>query len=273
VHAIPLGSDDEAAIEELLQADPVANLFLLALLDQGPALWPWYGVRGDDERLVAVAVALPTLVVPYATDPAYAAAIGVALRSVLTPDLLVGPRDDVDALLAAWTDAVPAVFYDQRLYVLDVEPAPRDSGVRRAGLEHVGQVAELSAAMDREDLGRGPADARVHRAVVTDRIVDGRTWIAEREGRIVFLVHVGTRHHLGCQVGGTYVHPAHRGQGLATACMADVGRALLARHPLVTLHVNEANLPAVRVYEKVGFRRARPFRLAIVPRAPTEDVE
>ena len=34
--------------------------------------------------------------------------------------------------------------------------------------------------------------------------------------------------------------------------------------PFVSLHVNEANLPAVRVYEKVGYRRAAPYRLAIL---------
>jgi len=28
-----------------------------------------------------------------------------------------------------------------------------------------------------------------------------------------------------------------------------------------TLHVNEANLPAVRSYEAMGFRRSAPFRL------------
>jgi predicted GNAT family acetyltransferase len=39
---------------------------------------------------------------------------------------------------------------------------------------------------------------------------------------------------------------------------------LLARRPLVSLHVNEANGPAVRVYEKVGFDRADAFRLITV---------
>jgi hypothetical protein len=40
-----------------------------------------------------------------------------------------------------------------------------------------------------------------------------------------------------------------------------VCRRLIADVPMVTLHVNEANHPAVRSYEAVGFRRSTPFRL------------
>jgi hypothetical protein len=81
----------------------------------------------------------------------------------------------------------------------------------------------------------------------------------------LFTINVGTRSHLGCQIGGTYVPLAHRGKGLATAATAAVVRDLLKRHPRVTLHVNEANQPAVRVYEKIGFERSVPYRLATVP--------
>jgi predicted GNAT family acetyltransferase len=47
--------------------------------------------------------------------------------------------------------------------------------------------------------------------------------------------------------------------------MEELCRRLLRRHGVVTLHVNEANLPAVRVYENAGFERQASFRLITVP--------
>ena len=79
----------------------------------------------------------------------------------------------------------------------------------------------------------------------------------------MFQVNVGATHARGCQVGGTWVPRADRGRGLASAGVAATCRWLLARYPRVTLHVNEANGPAVRVYEKAGFRRDAAFRLII----------
>jgi len=264
VYVKPLDPKHEAAVEELLLQDPAVNLFLLAMLDLGLDRTAWLGVEGPEERMLAVAITLPGLTVPFAPDPAHARAIGVALATTHRPDTLVGPRAACDALLAAWTPDRPAVSHAQRLYVAETPPVAGELDVVRAAPADAAQIAELAAAMEREDLGRDPArDPVAHRAVVDERIADGRSWIARQDGAISFMVHVGTRHPLGAQIGGTYVPPRFRGQGLSVRGMAVVTRALLAEHPRVTLHVREANTPAVRAYERVGFRRAAAFRLTI----------
>ncbi len=267
-----LHPDDEPALEELLWVDPIVNLFLFGMMETGLDRAAWYGIRTNtDARLRAVAMVLGRLCVPFSPHLQDAERIGRHLAAHHTPDLLVGPRSAVDALLGAWTDAVPATTYDQRLYLLDSPPTADDSlSVERARPEHAARIAILSAEMEREDLGRGPLNPDVHEAVVRDRIDEGRTWIRTEDGEIVFLINVGTRHPQGCQVGGTYVPPAHRGRRLASRCMVALGHDLLRHHPRVTLHVNEANTPAVKCYEHAGFRRYAPFRLTIV--SPQESV-
>lgn len=262
-----LHSDDEPALEELLLEDPTQNLFLLGMLSTGVGRASWYAVAEGD-RLRAVAMVLGRLCVPFAPRPKDATGLGSHLATRHTPDLVVGPREAVDALLAYWTPKKPGVRYDQRLYVLDRPPAQApDLAVKRAEPGHADRIAPLAAAMEREDLGRGPANPDVHHAVVRDRIAEGRTWIAEEGGEIVFLINVGTRHPFGCQVGGTYVPPPHRGRGLGTRGMVAVAHRLLAEHPRVTLHVNEANTPAVRAYERAGFRSGAPYRLILMETA------
>jgi len=263
---------DESAVEELLHDDAQLNLFLLGFLAVHPMdrAW-WYGVGVD--RLEGVVLVLPgRLAVPFCPDPHHAKALGELLRQLHRPCMMVGPRDACDGIWSTWARGQrPIRSYDQRLYVLDAIAPPADlPGFRRALPRDVDQAAALASAMELEDLGMDPADESevAHRRTVQDRITSGRTWVVEEEGEIVFQVNVGTTSRLGCQIGGTYVPPRHRGRGLATAGVRATCSFLLQRYPLVTLHVNEANTSAVRVYEKCGFRRASPMRLLTVRGTP-----
>ena len=257
------------ALEELLQQDTTQNLFLLGFLAThavGDA--PWYGVV-DGDHVIATALVLPgRLVVPWGPEGA-CRAIGAALRSRHAPCMVVGPRDACDGLWATWAPRAPTqCHYDQRLYVCDqAPPEPAIAGFRLAREDEWPIIARHAAEMERADLGRDPAseDPELHARVVLERVRAGRTWIIARGRDIVFQINVGTATELGCQVGGTWVPPRWRRQGLATAGMRAVTRRLLAKHPAVTLHVNESNQPAVRCYERAGYRRGAPFRLITVP--------
>ena len=57
-------------------------------------------------------------------------------------------------------------------------------------------------------------------------------------------------------VGNVFTQPEFRGRGYATLCTAAVAReAIAAGLDTVVLNVRQDNAPAIRVYEKLGFRR------------------
>lgn len=265
-----LTGEHEQAIEELLVTDPVVNLFLLGFVTAHPIDRAWWYGSVEDERVTGLVLVLPNrLCVPFIPDASAREPLARYVASLHAPCMSVGPREDVDALWAHWREeTTPDRSYDQRLYVLSgpPSPGPLDLRVRRAVFDEWRVVAQYAAAMEMEDLGRDPSaqDPRLHDQVVQERIKAGRTWVLEHGGEIVYQINVGTVTPWGCQIGGTYVPVAHRNQGWATVGTAEVCRRLLASHPLVTLHVNEANTAAVRVYEKVGFRRGAPLRLVIL---------
>lgn len=205
------------------------------------------------------------LLVPFGPDPA-CSVLGANLAHLRTSAMFIGPRAACDALWAGVGGGDSRICYDQRLYVCRAVSAGPEITVRPSTMDEAYAVARMSAEMMREDLGEDPRelDAQGHFALVARRIRAGRTWLGFRDGEAVFKVDVGTQFDLGCQVGGTWVPPEHRGQGLATAGMRAVCRSLLEETGMVTLHVNEANLSAVRCYEKAGFERDAPFRLLSV---------
>jgi len=58
----------------------------------------------------------------------------------------------------------------------------------------------------------------------------------------------------GIAVGNIFTHPEYRNRGLATLVTSAVTEALLQTCPYVLLTVECGNLPALRVYEKLGYR-------------------
>ncbi len=266
---IRLDDAHAAAVEELLLTDPVVNLYLLGMLDAAPlSRATWVGVPDGDGLRAAALVVPDRIVVPYAPDPEDAAAMGRALGRLRPPRVAVGPREATDALWAAWAGPPAAgrtplaAHYDQRLYATTT-PAAEARPLRRATLQELDVLTAQADAMELEDLGRSPLaeDADAFRANVRRRVEEGRLYVIEEDGEIVFQIHVGTITPWGVMVGGTYVPPTHRGRGLGVAGMRALSGRLLPRHGRITLHVREDNLPAVRAYERVGYAPVAPFRL------------
>lgn len=59
-------------------------------------------------------------------------------------------------------------------------------------------------------------------------------------------------------------HPSYRGRGYATSIVSALVREILERSRLALIYVRSDNLPALRVYHKVGFKPCREYFMARV---------
>jgi hypothetical protein len=138
-----------------------------------------------------------------------------------------------------------------------------DPLVRRVRPEELDVVLPACVAMFTEEIGVSPLagdGGALYRARVAELIGTGRAFARIEDGTVVFKAEVGAAACSACQVQGVWVHPDLRGRGLSvagTAAVVELARADIA--PLVTLYVNDYNVPARRAYERVGFTQVGSF--------------
>ena len=141
---------------------------------------------------------------------------------------------------------------------------PADPLVRRVWPHEIDTVLPACIAMFTEEVGVSPVgrDGGAHyRARVAELVTSGRAFARFEDGEVVFKAEIGAATPDACQVQGVWVRPDRRGEGLCAPGMAAVVEHALARiAPVVTLYVNDYNLPARSAYRRVGFRRDRGVR-------------
>jgi RimJ/RimL family protein N-acetyltransferase len=89
-----------------------------------------------------------------------------------------------------------------------------------------------------------------------ENIDDAVYYGAFREGQLVAVAgtHVVSREDGIAVAGNVFTHPMHRSLGLGTTVTGAVTRHLLQSCPEVVLSVDPRNVPAVRAYERLGYR-------------------
>ena len=119
-----------------------------------------------------------------------------------------------------------------------------------------------------EEVGVSPVAGGAHsayRARIVELIREGRALARIENGRVMFKAEIGAASSWACQVQGVWVDPALRGRGLSVPGMsAVISHALSTLAPLVTLYVNDFNLPARRAYERVGMIESGRFATVLL---------
>jgi ribosomal protein S18 acetylase RimI-like enzyme len=112
--------------------------------------------------------------------------------------------------------------------------------------------------------------AEKSRGIVEGSYERGDTWVLEDEGRLVACTSFNAAIAEAVQVGGVWTPPELRGRGYGRAVVAV---SLLDAHAESVEHAllftAETNVPAIRAYESLGFRRIGDYRLVFLrkPRA------
>ncbi|MEP6851198.1 MAG: GNAT family N-acetyltransferase [bacterium] len=267
-----LGDADRSAVAELVAADHIGQCVFEARLAGAASLQPWdlggqlWGLETAD-GLRAACFAGGTLM-PLGGDPSdlrFLAAAMVVQRRTWSS---IGGR--ADAVLAIWQEAADrwgparAVRADQPLLVTRRAPlVTRDPLVVRATARDLPRYLPASLAMFAEELDLEPPDAGVdsaYRRRVASLIGAGLAFVRfDSRGRVMFKAEIVAVSAHCCQIQGVWVDPAHRGRGLGTAAVATVVAEGLRLAPAVSLYVNDFNLAARRVYERIGMRQVGSF--------------
>ena len=275
------GAVPQSQLDQLLARHAVSSVFVRAHVDsvrdarrRRPP--PVVGVMNPAQELVG-ACWVGTNVVPIELDATgqdlvadYLAAKGSRYASIF------GPAEPVLGLWSRLKGSWPLPFDvrpEQPLMAMDSEPSPEhftdvSHRVRWAEISEFSRVLPAAAAMFEEEVGYSPFvdGAQSYRKRVEQLLRDRRTAVLtdDTDGKVLFKADIGSISSGVCQIQGVWVHPDHRGRGLAAPCMA--AAVALAREyvPVVSLYVNSYNRPALATYRRIGFQEAGTFATVLL---------
>jgi len=168
---------------------------------------------------------------------------------------LVGPggmcavfRDAVPPAPAGWQEHYRGPCFQM---VADHLPPRPEIDVVRLGAEDAPDMLELTSLTE-----PGPFLARTHEL--------GRYIGVRREGRLVAMA--GERFSVPglTEVSAVCTHPSVRGEGLGGALTLEVAYGIRERGDEAFLHLLQSNETALRLYERLGFRKRRDTEVVVV---------
>jgi predicted GNAT family acetyltransferase len=139
--------------------------------------------------------------------------------------------------------------------VSDLAPDPE---VRPARLDELDVYLPAAAAMFAEELEASAfrnGGRAAYRARLEQLIRAGQAFVRmDARGEVMFKAEFAAVSAQTCQVQGVWVRPDLRGHGIGTAAVAALIRFGLMQAPTVSLYVNDFNVRARRMYDRVGMR-------------------
>lgn len=221
----------------------------------------------DAGQLISLCYVGANMVPVEAAPAAIAAFAARARKQGRRCSSIAGPAVAVHDLwrqLASYWDRPREIRYRQPLMAIATDPLVQpDPAVRLVRPGEIGVLLPASVAMFTEEVGISPIGAdggAAYRARVSELIASGRSLARIQDGKIVFKAEIGAVTSRACQVQGVWVPPELRGRGHASTGMAAVvafARRTLA--PVVSLYVNDFNVPARAAYRRVGFTEVGTF--------------
>ncbi len=121
--------------------------------------------------------------------------------------------------------------------------------------------------MESEELptSSGLRDDPGFRRHVARLIREGRAYLGTDERALLFNVFISVLTPDGAELEAITTQLEARRRGVARSCLGALAETLFESGvPRVSLHVHEANGPAVALYESLGFQRGAAFRLTVI---------
>lgn len=137
--------------------------------------------------------------------------------------------------------------------------------LRQPGASDMDALFQLQSAYEREEvlLKTAAFNPSLCRMILEHIISHEQIMVAEFQGALVGKINTSASTPDMFRIGGVYVLPAYRKQGIATKMTALFTRSLLdAGKRLVGLFVKKSNAQALAVYSRVGFETLADYRIS-----------
>lgn len=214
----------------------------------------------EGERLTALCH-LGANVVPSGRGCAAFADVAAATR----PKMLIGNEAAVTELWDSVRDRLPAPREDrpgQPVFAIDRSPDPGATGLRAARRDDLELLLPACVATHEGELGLDPmaTDPEGFRRRTLQQIEEGRSWLWEEGGTILFKAEASAWTPSAVQLQQVWVDPVARNRQNGQRGLRDLIRLLLERVPAVCLFVRADNPAAIRLYETVGMAQVGTYR-------------
>ncbi len=263
-----LNSNDLPALLFNLQKDLETHLFVASRSEEILAKKSSTSILGyfEDGELKGGVLFGPNLV-PFNISEDAAFSFGKFLNQMsLRFASIVGAKSDVENLWLPMSRFLPTprlIRENQKLFVLEnALPQHHDSKVRLANLSDLDAYTFASLEMFTGEVGLAPNDPIEYRQRVKSQISANISygWFAG-DGRVLFKVDVGSIFNGSCQLQGVWLHPELRGKGYSSELLHMAINLIQMQHAQkITLYVNDFNIPAVSLYERLGFVQRNLFQ-------------
>ncbi len=264
-----LSEDDMNGALEFLQRDPLINVYLISrLTEERLFAATQIAVVRYNGAIVLVASLASNIVL--AGDPSMPkeitdAAVDLVSDRILTRMLpvraIISPADLVESLwsgLRTRIDPPTVVRLNQPIYAIRKRlDFPELSTARYSTMRDLDALVPACAAMHKEEVGIDPLDrdAAGYRERIRELVEKKRSVIRVTDGVIASKCEYSAVTAQAVQLMGVWTDPRYRRRGLSRELLREVCGHLFRKGKAVTLFVNDFNVPAIALYESLGFTR------------------
>jgi predicted GNAT family acetyltransferase len=250
-----------------LEADEIANGLMLGICDrilkgtEYTQETPCLKTVNDDGLVMAAVMTPPHNLIVYSHQGDLYRGAGVLIESLVGEGWIVpgvlGPSEVSQTFAERWTELTgQGHTHEVRLRLLELRemerPVPDQGSLRQAAEADIDLAALWRYEFHREIFGE--TDQEEMREATVGRIKAGDIYLWE-DGRPVSMAMKTRPTRKGISVGLVYTPEELRSRGYATACVGELSRKLLQQGwEFCALFVDVTNVPALRTYEKVGYR-------------------